>query len=186
MAHKGKVVFEAYPGMNTNDIHLWMSSGKTTVSLIFTQLVAEGKVSMDEMSSKHVPQLQGTLWDEIPLWATASMSVGLDIEETPISMITPGAWINNFHKTFLGEYKTPYIEQLQKVTKHPSGEKPGGPATMRYSSGTTLVLQYICETIEKKPFGVLLQERVWSKAGFRNPAFLCLAPDYCRLNLYCR
>ena len=49
-----------------------MSAGKTTVSTIFTQLVAEGKVSMDEMSSKHVPALQGALWDEIPLWATAT------------------------------------------------------------------------------------------------------------------
>ena len=177
MAHKGKVVFEAYPGMNTNDIHLWMSAGKTTVSLIFTQLVAEGKVSMDDMSSKHLPQLQGTLWDEIPTWATATMCVGLDIEETFTSIITPGSWINNFHRTFLGDYKTPYIEQLKKVKKHPSGEKPGGPATMRYSSGTTLVLQYICEAIERKPFGVILQEVVWSKVGFRNPAFLCLAPD---------
>jgi len=177
MAHHGRVVFEAYPGMNTNDIHLWMSSGKTTVSLVFTQLVAEGKVSVDEMSSKHVPQLQGTLWDEIPLWSTATMCAGLDIEETPISMITPGSWINNFHNTFLGEYKTPYIEQLRTVSKHPSGEKPGGPATMRYSSGTTLVLQFICEAIEKKPFGTILQERVWSKVGFRFPAFLCLAPD---------
>ena len=35
MAHKGKVVFEAFPGMNPNDIHLWMSAGKTTVSTIF-------------------------------------------------------------------------------------------------------------------------------------------------------
>ena len=61
MAHKGKVVFESFPGMNPNGIHLWMSSGKTTVSTIFTMLVAEGKVSMDDMSSKHVPFLQGSL-----------------------------------------------------------------------------------------------------------------------------
>jgi len=177
MAHKGKVVFESFPGMNPNDIHLWMSSGKTTVSTIFTMLVAEGKVSMDDMSSKHVPFLQGSLWDEIPLWATATMCVGLDIEETFESIITPGSWIYNFHHTFLGDYKVPYRVQLQKVNKHPSGENFGDPASMRYSSGTTLVLQYVCEAIKKKPFGVILQERVWSKVGFRNPAFLCLAPD---------
>lgn len=177
MAHRGQVVFESYPGMNTNDVHLWMSSGKTTVSLVFTQLVAEGKVRLDEPTSTFLPPLQGTVWDEIPLWATATMSVGLDIEETPISMITPGSWINDFHHTFLGENDTPYMEQLRTAKRHPSGEKPGDQGSMRYSSGTTLVLQFICEAIECQPFGVMLQERVWSKAGFRNPLFLHLAPD---------
>jgi len=177
MAHQGKVVFESFPGMNTNDIHLWMSAGKTTVSTIFTQLIAEGKVSMDEMSSKHVPALHGSLWDEIPLWATATMCVGLDIEETFTSIITPGSWINNFDNTFLGNYNVPYIEQLKTVKRLPNGETPGGPGTMRYASATTLMLQFVCEAIEQKPLGVILQERVWSKVGFRNPAFLCLAPD---------
>ena len=37
MAHQGKVVFESLPGINTNDIHLWMSAEKTTVSTIFTR-----------------------------------------------------------------------------------------------------------------------------------------------------
>ena len=177
MAHQGKVVFESFPGMNTNDIHLWMSAGKTTTSMIFTQLVAEGKVSMDDMSSKHVPALQGSLWDEIPLWATATMCVGLDIEETFTSIITPGSWINNFDNTFLGDYDVPYIEQMKTVKRLPNGETPGDPGTMRYASGTTLMLQFVCEAIEQKPWGVILQERLWSKVGFRNPAFLCLAPD---------
>jgi CubicO group peptidase (beta-lactamase class C family) len=177
MAHKGKVVFESYPGMNPNDIHLWMSSGKTTVSVLFSMLVAEGKVSMDEMSSAYLPELKGSAWDEVPLWATAHMCTGLDIEENPTSMITPGSWITNFHKTFLGEYDVPYLEQLKEVQKLPSGERAGDPASMRYSSGTTLLLQYIVEAIEKKPFAVVVQERVWSKVGFRHPGFLCLAPD---------
>ena len=177
MAHKGKVVFEAYPGMNPNDNHLWMSTGKTTSGLLLAQLVAEGKVSMDDMSSKHVPALQGSLWDDIPIWATATMCPGLDVEETMISMVEPGSWVNKFHHTFLGENDMPYIEQLRTVTKHPSGEKPGDPKSYRYSSANPLVLQFICEAVEKKPFGTLLQERVWEKAGFRNPMQLHLAPD---------
>jgi CubicO group peptidase (beta-lactamase class C family) len=105
------------------------------------------------------------------------MCVGLDIEETFKSVLMPGSWINNFHGTFLGLYDVPYMKQLQTAKKQPNGEKPGGPSTMRYSSADTLVLQYICEQIENKPFGTILQERVWSKVGFRLPAFLCLAPD---------
>jgi hypothetical protein len=107
MAHKGKVVFEDYPGMKLNDSHIWMSTGKTTSGLLFTQLVAEGKVKLDDMTSKYVPALQGSPWDEIPVWATATMSPGLDVEETMVSMIAPGSWINNFHHTFLGEFHIP-------------------------------------------------------------------------------
>jgi len=174
MAHKGKVVFEAYPGMNPNDNHLWMSTGKSTVALIFTQLVAEGKVNLNDMTSTYVPALQGSPWDNIPVWATATMSSGLDIEETMISMVEPGSWVNNFHHTFLGENKTPYFEQLRSVKPLP-GEKPGD--VFRYSSANPMVLQFICEAIEQKPFGTLMQERVWEKAGFRNPLQLHLAPD---------
>lgn len=177
MAHKGKVVFEDYPGMKPNDSHLWMSTGKTTSGLLLTQLVAEGKVNLDDMTSKYVPGLQGSAWDEIPVWATATMSPCLDVEETMVSIIAPGSWINNFHHTFLGEYDIPYIEQLRTVKRHPSGEKIGDPKSYRYSSANPLVLQLICEAVEKKPFGTLLQERVWEKAGFRNPMQLHLAPD---------
>lgn len=177
MAHKGKVVFEAYPGMKPNDVHLWMSTGKSTVALIFTQLVVEGKVNLDEMSSTYVPALQGSPWDSIPVWATATMCAGLDIEETMISMVEPGSWINNFHHTFLGENDTPFIEQLRTAKLHPSGEKPGDPGSFRYSSANPLVMQFICEAVEQKPFGTLMQERVWEKGGFRNPFLLHLAPD---------
>ena len=175
MMHKGKVVFEAYPGMNPNDNHLWMSTAKSTVGLIFSQLVAEGKVNLDDMTSKYVPALQGSPWDNIPVWATATMSAGLDIEETMIAMVEPGSWINNFHHTFLGENDTPFIEQLRTAKPLPNGEKPGD--VFRYSSANPMVLQFICEAIEKKPFGTLMQERVWEKAGFRNPLQLHLAPD---------
>jgi len=174
MAHKGKVVFEAYPGMNPNDVHLWMSTGKSTVALIFTMLVAEGKINLEDMTSKYVPALQGSPWDKIPVWATATMCAGLDIEETMIAMVEPGSWVNNFHHTFLGENKTPYFEQLRSVTPLP-GEKPG--EVFRYSSANPMVMQFICEAIEQKPFGTLWQERVWEKGGFRNPFLLHLAPD---------
>jgi phytoene/squalene synthetase len=38
MAHKGKVVFETYPGMNPLDMHVWMSASKTTVGLLVAML----------------------------------------------------------------------------------------------------------------------------------------------------
>ena len=43
MVHKGKIVYETYPGMNPTDQHVWMSPGKSTVALVIAQMEAEGR-----------------------------------------------------------------------------------------------------------------------------------------------
>jgi len=48
MIHKGKVVFEEYPGMNPMDRHVWMIPGKATVGLIMGMLAEEGKIDLDK------------------------------------------------------------------------------------------------------------------------------------------
>ena len=41
VVHKGKIVFEQYPGMRPDDYHVWMSTTKTVASLML-RLLAEG------------------------------------------------------------------------------------------------------------------------------------------------
>jgi hypothetical protein len=53
-----------------------MSAGKTPLSLVFTQIVAEGKVDMQDMCSKYVPELQGTVWDKISVWTADVCGIG--------------------------------------------------------------------------------------------------------------
>jgi len=38
MIHKGKIVYETYPGMNPMDQHVWMSPGKSTVGLVIARV----------------------------------------------------------------------------------------------------------------------------------------------------
>lgn len=57
MMHKGKVVFEIYPGMNTNSMHVWMSASKTSVGLLCCLLWEEGKLDFDKSVSEYVPEL---------------------------------------------------------------------------------------------------------------------------------
>ena len=58
MAHKGKVVFEIYPGMNPTDIHIWMSASKPTVGLLVAMLAEEGKIDLDEPVPTYVPEIE--------------------------------------------------------------------------------------------------------------------------------
>ena len=59
MVHKGKVVYEAHPGMDPMDRHVWMSPGKATVGLILAMLEEEGKLDFSKPVVAYVPRLSG-------------------------------------------------------------------------------------------------------------------------------
>ena len=58
MAHKGKVVFEIYPGVNPTNIHIWMSASKPTVGLLVAMLAEEGKIDLDKPVPTYVPEIE--------------------------------------------------------------------------------------------------------------------------------
>ncbi len=76
MAHKGKVVFETYPGMNPTDYHVWMSASKTTAGLVVSMLANEGKIDLDKPVPTYVPELAGSAWDNITVKNTMNMASG--------------------------------------------------------------------------------------------------------------
>ena len=44
VVHQGRIVFEDYPGMRPFDYHVWMSTAKTTTSLVVRLLAEAGKI----------------------------------------------------------------------------------------------------------------------------------------------
>ncbi len=173
MAHKGKVVFECYPGMNPTDIHVWMSASKTTASLLATMLWEDGKLDFDKTVPNYVPDLKGTAWDKITVKNAMNMASGLDMEETFENLINPDSWISNFF-TAVFDGKGDWQQLVQKA-KPIAGEQPGD--RFRYSSAITMVLVLIVQNITQMPWQDLWKERVWSKIGARNPFIIGLAPD---------
>ena len=65
MIHKGKIVYETYPGMNPTDVHAWMSPGKSTVGLVIAHLKAEGKIDMEKEVVQYLPEFKGSNLDGI-------------------------------------------------------------------------------------------------------------------------
>jgi len=173
MAHKGKVVFEIYPGMNPTDIHVWMSASKTTASLLATLLWEDGKLDFDRPVPTYVPELEGTAWDSITMKNAMNMASGLDIEETFENLMNPDSWISNFF-TAVFEGKGDW-RQLVKEAKPLDGMKPG--ELFQYSSAITMVLVLAVENITNMPWQDYWNQRVWSKIGARNPFIIGLAPD---------
>ncbi len=149
MIHKGRIVYQAYPGMEPNSKHVWMSAAKTTVGLVSTQLIAEGKVDPEKSITEYVPQLKGTNWDDVKTINVLNHTTGLDLEETGASILNPESEVVRFFSATFGAENPAtrkvenWIEVLRGAKKL---EEPG--KLFRYSSPNTMVLIQMIENIE--------------------------------------
>lgn len=180
MVHKGKIVYETYPGMNPEDLHVWMSPGKSTVGLVIAQMEAEGKIDMNKEVVYYLPEFKGTNWDGIKMIDAANMATALQLEETLEAIVDPTSIIVKF---FSAEFGSPnpstgkvddWLEILKGAEKI-EGEKPG--YRFRYSSAVTQIFVVIAERIENKTWAEIFEERVWGNMTARGPMLHNLTPD---------
>jgi CubicO group peptidase (beta-lactamase class C family) len=181
MVHKGKVVYENYPGMRPTDRHLTASTGKITVGAVLMQLIAEGKVDLKKPFTEYVTELKGTVWDDVSTYAVANMTTGLDNEETVEALLQPDSPVTRFLAATLGTPRATtgvvegWIDVARDQKKLGNGEKPGD--VTRYASLNTTVLTRLIENIENKPFVEVFEERFWSKLYARQSMMFGLTPD---------
>ena len=180
MVHRGKIVYQNYPGMNLMDRHVWMSPGKATVGLILAMLEDEGKIDMSRPVVDYVPELAGTNWDGVSIIHAANMATGLALEETLESIIDPTSIIVRFFSAEFGAAnpvtgKTENWLDILKEAKNLDTEKPGD--VFRYSSAVTEIFVLAAEKIDNMTWADLFQERVWGKVGARLDFLHHLMPD---------
>lgn len=180
LIHKGEVVYEAYPGMNPTDRHIWASSAKTTVGLIVAQLVAEEKVDTSKSITDYIPELKETAWDKVSVLDVINHTTGLDNEEKLESILDPDSPAVRFYATNFGSPRqsTGEVEtwlDVAKDAKQIVGEEPG--ERFRYASINTMILTIMVENIEKATFTRVFEDRVWGKTTARQPIFFNQTPQ---------
>lgn len=168
--HHGKVVYEAYPGMQPTQPHFWASVSKTTVGTLITLLEADSIIDVNKSITSYAKQLAGTEWDRVSVLNGLNMSAALDIAETGEATMNPNSVFQRFLAADFGVpnhqgvIESP-VDVLRDAQPLP-GEVPGEYA--RYSSLITKVLTYVIEGATNRPFTDIFDERVWSKIGARN------------------
>lgn len=177
--YKGKVVYEAYPGLNPEQPHFWASVSKTTVGLMVTMLEQEGLIDVNKPVTAYAKQLAGTEWDKVSVMNALNMSVGLDIQEDLKALTNPMSMFQRFGAADLGvPNQAGVIENdvaVLRESKPLTGETPG--KVVRYSTLTTKVLTYVIEGATGYSFIDLFGEKVWSKIGARNSLMIGLGAD---------
>lgn len=180
LIHQGKVVYEAYPGMNPTDRHIWASSAKTTVGLIVAQLAEEGKVDTTKPIVHYIPELKGTVWDKIAIMDLLNHTTGLDNEEKLESILDPDSSVVRLFASSFGSARqaTGEVETWMNVAKDTQAlENESAGEHFRYASMNTLLLTKMIENIEQKTWSQVFEERVWGKMTARQPALFNQTPD---------
>jgi CubicO group peptidase (beta-lactamase class C family) len=179
MIHKGKIVYEAYPGMSSSDIHWWASASKTITGLLMSMLVEEGKIDTSKPVTFYIPELAGSAWDKVRVLDLLNHTSGLDIEENNKSILDPQSMFVRFVASALGtvdrNIKLENWREVLREAKPLKNEKPG--ERFRYSSLNTQILGLIIENVTDLRYADVVEKRIWNKMYARMPLLVHLAPD---------
>lgn len=176
VVHRGKIVFEKYPGMRPSDYHVWMSSTKPLAALMVRMLEEEGKVQISRSITDYVHWLKGTDWDASTVADVLDMKTGMGILETRDTRVDSNSFANRVIKANASLPHNGTIETLQEVIRSAKRLRPSGEA-YEYSSTNTILLGLLCEAVTGRRWSDYFQERVWSKIGVEGDMLMGTNPQ---------
>ena len=177
--HAGKVVYEKYPTIQPNDLHLIYSVTKAFVLTTFAILEGEGKIDPQRPVQDFLPELKGSGWVGIRLRDVADMRSGIEGNES-----SNDAYRNPAHKQFQLEatlgWQPRTLPNLPEAVR--SGDllaflstlkrehKPG--ENWAYTSSNTAVIGEVISRVTGKSLAETISELIWSKLGADHDALL--------------
>jgi len=173
VVHKGRVVFEKYPGMRASDHHLWFSSSKSVAGLLVGLLEADGKLDVSKPIETYLPELANTHWRGIAIIDILDMASGLDLAESEQSRTDPRTAVNHFFRSDLGD-ASGMSEKTSNEILFGVGKKSAAGETFEYSSLNTKMLGLLVERVSGQRLADFLSERVWAKMGAEGDGLLAL------------
>ena len=177
--HKGKVVYESYPGMRPFDKHLWWSVTKVFTGALVAILEERNLIDINRAIDSYVPELSASGYAGVSVRDVVDMCSGIDALE----MDDPDAYtnINSPYTKFEGTLgmlpetettpSSPYKALTEFGRRNPPGEG------FYYTSVDTFACSWLIEKILKKPFHEIVREEFWSKIGPENDAMVIVGSD---------
>lgn len=148
--HKGNIVFEGYPRMFPNDLHVNFLITQVFVSTGVAILEDRGLIDTSKPIDDYFEALKGSGWEGVPIKDILSMSSGIERE-----------LLENYEKSF-----NP-IEDLAKA----KSDKPSG-TEYQFSNADAMLLTLLVEKISGLNFKDFVEKEIWDKVGAEHSALL--------------
>lgn len=170
--HKGRLIHESYRnGMTRRDPHILMSVSKSVLGLVMGTLVERGEVTVDDLLTKHLPELSGTAYAGATIRHALDMQVGLLFEEDYTA--TTGVIVDyrkaaNWNPLAAGD-EAGDLRSFQQSLSDSTG--PHGQ-TFYYASPATDMLAWLMERATGVRFADLISQRLLAPMGAETPGYI--------------
>ena len=174
--HKGAIVYQKqYSGMAAHQPHSLWSMSKSFTGLLATMLIKEGAIDPDALVTKYLPELKDSAWADATVQQTLDMTTGVAYKEdfrdprSGIFQYLHAAGLLPAPPTYTGPRTiTELLVTLKKEGEH--------GAAFRYKSVDTEVMGWLLQRVAGKSYSALLSERLWSRIGARDDAYVWVDP----------
>jgi CubicO group peptidase (beta-lactamase class C family) len=166
--HRGKIVYERYFGaLKPEGHHIGFSVTKSFFGTIAAALIAEGKLDANARVDKYLPELARSGFGDATVAQVLDMTTALDFVE---SYTGDSASMNAYRdatgwdasRTGSGVYG--FLPTIAKQGTHGT--------ELHYRTPNSDVLGWLIARVTKKSPAEVLSERIWSKLGVEEDAFL--------------
>jgi len=179
VVHAGKIVYEKYPTIQPDDLHIIMSATKAFVLTALAILEDQGKIDLEKPVESFLPELKGSDWAGTRLRDLADMRSGMEGAET-----SNDAYRNPKHKEFQLEatlgWQSRTAAELPEAARRGDlfgmlrtikRERPAGEK-WAYTSSNTIVVGEIVSRVSGKTLADTISDLIWSKMGAEHDAIL--------------
>ena len=166
--HRGRIVYERYFGALKNDgQHIAFSVTKSFFGTIAASLVAEGKLDANARVDGYIPELAGSGFGDATVAQVLDMTTALDfVENYTGDSASMNAYrvATGFDATGTGGGIYSFLPTIKKSGTH--------GAEFHYRTPNTDVVGWLIARVTGKPLPEVLSERIWSRIGAEEDAFL--------------
>jgi hypothetical protein len=177
--HKGDIIYEKYPDMESTDRHNYFSISKSFVGTVIAKLADEGKINEQDSIGKFLFEFRNKPLGKVSINDLLRMSSGINCRELVkdrVSFTDPEHCFYKFYQ-YSDVYPEPekeFEETLMEFLADCGAYEPAG-MTYDYTSTNTLILSTIAERVSGKPYHELVSEFIWSKIGAEDDARITLS-----------
>jgi len=174
--HRGRIVYERYLNqMRPQTPHLLFSVTKSFTGLLAAQLVHEGRIDPDAPVTRYVPELADSAWGDMTVRHVMDMTGAVRYREVytdPSTEVFPYLYASLMLPP-PASYTGPrniydFLKTLKKEGEHGAG--------FVYRTVHSEVLGWIVSRVTGQHFADLLSERVWSRLGAEEDAYVMIDP----------
>jgi len=161
--HNNKTLYEEYwNGNNRYSKHISWSVAKSFLSALIGIAIDEGLInSIDDPTTKYLPEFKGTGYDGVKIKNLLQMSSGVAFNE---DYADPNSDINKFGRATARGMP---FKDFAKTLKN--GREQG--TYNHYVSIDSQVLAMILESVTNMPLREYLYKKIWNKIGMENDAY---------------